>query len=164
MKCESRDRWTVPTTTMPAAVPSKEEIATSVAGGPNVWIAAGEGNMERVKFLLEHGGTAPTNTGVTPTSGDAAKYTPIHAAASYAHHDLLYVALLTRRYLLTYPGVAKDAVDVEDADGDTPLFFCEDIPTATLLLEEFHADANHKNADGLTVGFDANPGRAEGSV
>ncbi|WFD40460.1 uncharacterized protein MJAP1_003446 [Malassezia japonica] len=126
---------------MPAPVPSQEEIAAKVREGPNVWIAAGDGDLDRVKLLLEHGG-------VTPTSADFSKYTPIHAAASYGRAELL-------RFLLTYPNVSKDAVNVTDDDGETPLFFCEDVPTAKLLVDEFHADASRKNHEGLTAAENA---------
>ncbi|WFD44033.1 hypothetical protein MPSI1_002698 [Malassezia psittaci] len=121
---------------MPAAVVSKEEIAQRLQSGANIWIAVADGDIDRVKFLLEHGN-------VTPTSGDMAKYTPIHAAASYSRHDLL-------RYLLSYPGVSKDAVNVRDEDGDTPLYFCEDLATAQLLVTEFGADVKIVNDQNLT--------------
>lgn len=124
---------------MPAAVPSKEEIAERVNNGPNIWISVADGDTERVKLLLEHGG-------VTPVSEDMVKYTPIHAAASYGRHDLL-------RLLLNYPNVPKDAVDVADEDGDTPLFFCEDVSTARLLVTEFGASTTLKNDEGFTVSF-----------
>lgn len=122
---------------MPAAVPSNEEIAARVQQGSNIWIATADGDFGRVKLLLEHGD-------VSPVSGDMVKYTPIHAAASYGRADLL-------RFLLTYPNVPNDAVNVRDEDGDTPLFFCEDVETAKLLVTEFNADAQIKNDEGLTV-------------
>lgn len=130
-------KWTVLQSTMPTATPSQEEIAERVHNGPNIWIAVADGDEERVKLLLEHGG-------VTPVTGDMVQYTPIHAAASYGRHDLL-------RLLLRYPGVAKDAVNVRDEDGDTPLFFCEDRPTAELLVTEFGADPSLQNDEGITV-------------
>lgn len=130
-------KWTVLQSTMPTATPSQEEFAERVQNGPNIWIAVADGDEERVKLLLEH-------SGVTPVTGDMVQYTPIHAAASYGRHDLL-------RLLLRYPGVAKDAVNVRDEDGDTPLFFCEDRPTAELLVTEFGADASLENDEGITV-------------
>ncbi|WFC96213.1 hypothetical protein MBRA1_002869 [Malassezia brasiliensis] len=122
---------------MPTAIPSQEEIAERVRNGSNIWIAVADGDDERVKLLLEHGG-------VTPVTGDMVQYTPIHAAASYGRHDLL-------RFLLRYPGVDKNAVNVRDEDGDTPLFFCEDRPTAELLVTEFGADARLQNDEGITA-------------
>ncbi|WFC99581.1 hypothetical protein MYAM1_002326 [Malassezia yamatoensis] len=122
---------------MPTAVVSHEEIAQRLQSGPNIWIAVADGDMDRVKFLLEHGN-------VTPTSKDMAEYTPIHAAASYSQHDLL-------RFLLSYPGVSKDAVNVRDEDGDTPLYFCEDLATAQLLVTELGADVKVVNDQNLTV-------------
>lgn len=38
---------------------------------------------------------------------------------------------------------------MRDEDDETPLFFCEDVPTARLLLE-YGADATLKNKDGLS--------------
>ena len=69
---------------MPVRAPSNEELVRRIADGPNVWIAAGDGDIERVRFLLDNGD-------MTPTSADAARYTPIHAAASYARHDMMCV-------------------------------------------------------------------------
>lgn len=42
-------------------------------------------------------------------------------------------------------------VDVQDDDGDTPLFLVEDVETAKVLVEEFGADAHRKNKEGLSV-------------
>ena len=81
---------------MPAPVPSQEEIAAKVREGPNIWIAAGDGDLDRVKLLLEHGG-------VTPTSADFSKYTPIHAAASYGRAELLCVFFLTQALSANLP-------------------------------------------------------------
>ena len=124
---------------MPTAVASQEEIAQRLQSGPNIWISVADGDKERVKLLLEQGHA-------TPTSRDMVRYTPIHAAASYARHDLL-------RFLLTYPGVSKDAVDVRDEDGDTPLYFCEDVATAQLLVTELGADVKVVNEQNLTVRY-----------
>lgn len=63
----------------------------------------------------------------------------MHAAASYAHLELL-------DYLLSQGG----NVNITDDDGDTPLFTCETIEAAQWLVEH-GADATHKNEEGLTV-------------
>lgn len=78
--------------------------------------------------------------GATPNDPDANSYTPMHAAASYAHIELL-------EYLVSAGG----DVNVKDADGDTPLFTCETVDAARWLVEH-GADAAHKNGEGLTVG------------
>lgn len=70
---------------------AEQTIAARKAQGANVWIAAGDGDLERVKFWLEEGGTWSTDAGMTPTTPDDSKYTPLHAAASYGQHDVLYV-------------------------------------------------------------------------
>lgn len=41
---------------MPVPALSKEEISERIANGPNVWIAASDGDLDRVKFLLDHAG------------------------------------------------------------------------------------------------------------
>lgn len=104
----------------------------------NVWIAASEGNLSLVQEFFE------ADSSLKPTSPDDNTYTPLHAAASYAHHDLL-------RWLLTHPRATPDDVNVADEDGDTPLFVVEDAATARLLIEEFSADAKHRNNEGLTA-------------
>lgn len=74
---------------------------------------------------------------------DEFTYTPVHAAASYGHTDVL-------RYLLTHPKCPADGANVPDDDGDTPLFVVEQAPTAEVLLE-LGADPEHKNLQGQTV-------------
>lgn len=64
----------------------------------------------------------------------------MHAAASYAHLDLL-------EFLVGAGG----NVNLPDDDGDTPLFTCESVEAAQWLVEH-GADAAHKNGEGLTVG------------
>lgn len=63
----------------------------------------------------------------------------MHAAASYAHLELL-------EYLLSAGG----NVNVTDGDGDTPLFTCETLPAARWLVEH-GADVGHRNGEGETV-------------
>ncbi|WFD31631.1 hypothetical protein MSPP1_002670 [Malassezia sp. CBS 17886] len=128
---------------MPGVVADAGDVRADSEGGgaPNIWIAAGEGDLGRVTELLE-GDVA------TPTSKDPAGYTPVHAAASYGHLDML-------RLLLTYEGVdARAAANVADADGDTPLFFCEEVAAAQMLVE-FGAEAAHRNDDSLTAAENA---------
>ena len=103
------------------------EAESAVSSGANVWVAVADGDMERVKYLLEH-------EGVTSTSKDESGYTPLHAAASYNQHELL-------QYLLEQADDAQEAINVTDNDGDTPLFFCDVLETAKLVVEKHGADA-----------------------
>lgn len=120
----------VPTSLDRVDAPARSSVAE------NIWIAAGEGDLERVKQCVDH-------EGISPTAADENTYTPLHAASSYGHLDVL-------RYLLTHPAVPADAVNTTDSDLDTPLFVCETVESARCLIEEFGADAKHKNAEGLT--------------
>ena len=54
------------------------------SSGANIWVAASDGDQARVQYLIEH-------DGLLPTSKDASGYTPLHAAVSYDHSNLLYV-------------------------------------------------------------------------
>ncbi|CDW96894.1 hypothetical protein [Sporisorium scitamineum] len=110
---------------------------TAASTSKNIWIAAGEGDLERVKECVDR-------EGISPVAADEFTYTPLHAAASYGHLDIL-------RYLLSHPSAPTNAVNTTDSDLDTPLFVCETVDSARCLIEEFSADAKHKNADGLTA-------------
>lgn len=48
----------------------------------NLWVAASDGDIERVQYLIK-------NEGFTPNSKDEYGYTPMHAASAYAHFDML---------------------------------------------------------------------------
>ena len=115
---------------------------SSLPPNTNIWIAASEGNQSLVDEFFQSDST------LTPTSKDPNTYTPLHAAASYAHHDLL-------RWLLKHERASPNDVNITDADGDTPLFVVEDVETARILIEEFEADAKHKNQEGLTAAQNA---------
>ncbi|KAI8595961.1 hypothetical protein EDD21DRAFT_389743, partial [Dissophora ornata] len=66
-----------------------------------------------------------------------------HAAASYAHEDLI-------KYLLE-----KGAnVNIQDLDGDSPLFVCETVEIAEILVEA-GADAKHVNENEMTAAENA---------
>ncbi|WBW74853.1 ankyrin repeat protein [Schizosaccharomyces osmophilus] len=97
---------------------------------PNIWIAASDGNAE---IVLKH-----LQNGVSPNQPDENGYTAMHAAASYGHRDLLEI-------LVEHGGDAN----VNDQDGETPLFVCEKIEVAQDLIEKYKADACAKNNDGL---------------
>lgn len=123
---------------MPVPTNLDRAVAPAAASAAkNIWIAAGEGDFERVKECVDL-------EGISPIAADEFTYTPLHAAASYGHLDIL-------RYLLTHPSAPANAVNTTDSDLDTPLFVCETVESAQCLIEEFSADARHKNSEGLTA-------------
>ncbi|KAL1409711.1 hypothetical protein Q8F55_003707 [Vanrija albida] len=97
----------------------------------NLWVAASDGDLARVQELIAAGASA--------NDKDEHSYTPMHAAASYAHLQLL-------EYLVSVGG----DVNLPDDDGDTPLFTCESVDAARWLVEH-GADAAHKNDEGLSA-------------
>ncbi|ODQ82483.1 hypothetical protein BABINDRAFT_159063 [Babjeviella inositovora NRRL Y-12698] len=99
----------------------------------NLWVAAADNELETVQKFLASGD-------YTANSKDPNGYTPIHAAASYGHIDLL-------RYLLSQGG----DINIQDAEGDTPLHHVEDVDTARILVEELKANHKLKNAEGQTA-------------
>merc|ERR1711939_1043417 len=98
----------------------------------NIWTAASDGDLERVKHLVE-------NEGFSPNVKDNNGYTPIHAAVSWNHPTLL-------RYLLSRGG----SINVADSDGDTPLFTVESLDTCKLVLE-LGGDPHLMNEAGQTA-------------
>lgn len=115
--------------------------STSSTTEKNIWIAAGEGDLERVRYLVEveH---------ISPIAADQFTYTPLHAAASYGHIDIL-------RFLLNHSTAPTNAIETTDEDGDTPLFTVEDVSVARILIEEFGANAKHENESGETPATNA---------
>ncbi|KAI5950515.1 hypothetical protein CANMA_005175 [Candida margitis] len=99
----------------------------------NIWIAAADNQKEAVEQYI-------ISSDFTANSKDPNGYTPIHAAASYGHHDLI-------DYLVNHGG----DINIQDSEGDTPLHHVEDLTTARLLVEKYKADYKIKNNDGLTA-------------
>ncbi|OCH94446.1 ankyrin [Obba rivulosa] len=97
----------------------------------NIWVAAGDGDLERVMELVE-------GQSMSPNVPDPNTYTPMHAAASYGHLHVL-------QYLIAKGG----DVNVTDEDGDTPLYVVEDVATARFLVEH-GAIADHRNFEGVS--------------
>ncbi|TDL19957.1 ankyrin [Rickenella mellea] len=85
--------------------------------GKNIWIAAGDGDLERVRELVEQ-------HGISSNAPDQFTYTPMHAAASYGHINIL-------EYLISKGG----DVNVTDSDGDTPLYTVESLEIARYLVD-----------------------------
>lgn len=96
----------------------------------NIWVAASDGDLQRVQHLVEV-------EGVSPNAKDANSYSPMHAAASYAHLELL-------EYLLSKGG----DINLGDEDGETPLFTVESVDFAREMIER-GADPTRMNEDGL---------------
>lgn len=98
----------------------------------NIWVAAADNKQDIVKQYVESGNFAAD-------AKDPNGYTPIHAAASYGHTELL-------KYLTEKGG----DINVQDNEGDTPLHHVEDVETAKLVID-LGGDYRLKNGDGLTA-------------
>lgn len=98
----------------------------------NIWVAAADNQVDIVQSHLDLGN-------FTPNSKDPNGYTPIHAAASYGHINLL-------KLLIQNGG----DINIQDNEGDTPLHHVEDLATATIMVEELKADYKLKNSEGQT--------------
>lgn len=92
-------------------------ISTRPPPQKNIWVAAGDGDLDRVRELIEQ-------QSLSPNVPDPNTYTPMHAAASYGQ-----IAVL--EYLIARGG----DVNVTDEDGDTPLYAVENVETARFLVE-----------------------------
>lgn len=101
----------------------------------NLWTAASDGDVARVKHLL----SPESSSGLNANSPDENGYTAIHAAASWGHADLL-------RMLIAEHG---GDINVADSDGDTPLFTVESLNMCKLVLE-LGGDPTLVDNDGLT--------------
>ncbi|KAG9288741.1 hypothetical protein G9A89_019102 [Geosiphon pyriformis] len=98
--------------------------------GKNIWIAAGDGDLERVQELLTEG--------ISPNAQDENGYTPLAAAVSYKHYTIIE--------LLISHGAD---VNIRDFEGDTPLHVAETVEIAELLLDH-GADPFITNFEGKT--------------
>jgi len=106
-------------------------VPARVQPGKNIWVAAGDGDLVRVRELVEQQSTSPN-------APDEFTYTPMHAAASYGQ-------LETLAYLFSQGG----DVNVTDEDGDTPLYAVENTETAQWLLDH-GSTLDHQNNDGVS--------------
>ncbi|CAJ1368629.1 unnamed protein product [Effrenium voratum] len=121
---------------------SLQQLRQTCAGpGENLWTAASDGDIARVEELI-------TLDGFAPSSQDENGYTPVMAAASWGHAQLLS-QLLAREPL---------SVHVADSDGDTALHHvaqateleAEHIQPVLQLLLAAKADVALRNAEGKT--------------
>ncbi|KAJ7494685.1 ankyrin repeat-containing domain protein [Mycena galericulata] len=97
----------------------------------NIWVAAGDGDLDRVRHLLEQ-------ESLSPNAPDEFTYTPMHAAASYGQLQVL-------EYLIARGG----DVNVQDGDGDTPIYTVENIETARFLVTH-GAILDRQNSEGVS--------------
>ncbi|CAI5758095.1 unnamed protein product [Candida verbasci] len=99
----------------------------------NIWIAAADNNRSLVEEYINSGN-------FTPNSKDPNGYTPMHAASSYGHIELL-------KYLILKGG----NINIQDNEGDSPLHYVEDLKVAKYLVNDLNADYRIKNNDGLNA-------------
>ncbi|KAG1870599.1 ankyrin repeat-containing domain protein [Suillus subalutaceus] len=107
----------------------------------NIWVAAGDGDLVRVRALSlsrSFRNLSNSNAATSPNAPDEFTYTPMHAAASYGQLEIL-------AYLFSQGG----DVNVTDEDGDTPLYAVENTETAQWLLDH-GSTLDHQNNDGVS--------------
>ncbi|KAJ0410432.1 hypothetical protein P43SY_002764 [Pythium insidiosum] len=96
----------------------------------NVWVSASDGDIDAVKQFLANGGDVNIK--------DEFGYTPLQAAVSYNHLELVL-------FLLSNGA----SVTLADNDLDTPLHRAETVDCAKLLLQH-GAELNARNSEGRT--------------
>lgn len=106
-------------------------VPTRIPQEKNIWVAAGDGDLNRVQELVER-------QAISPNAPDAFTYTPMHAAASYGQLPVL-------SYLVSQGG----DVNVIDEDGDTPLYTVENVETAQWLISH-GAAIDRRNNEGIS--------------
>ncbi|KAG2060842.1 hypothetical protein BDR06DRAFT_388726 [Suillus hirtellus] len=125
-------------------------VPARVQPGKNIWVAAGDGDLVRVRVrnsssltvrakLISFLQELVEQQSTSPNAPDEFTYTPMHAAASYGQ-------LETLAYLFSQGG----DVNVTDEDGDTPLYAVENTETAQWLLDH-GSTLDHQNNDGVSV-------------
>eukprot|EP01041_Mallomonas_annulata_P009579 gene9579-19905_t len=92
------------------------EASEAPEGPENIWVASSDGDIKRVQELLVTGEA-------TVNQQDDNGYSPIHAAVSYGHIQLIQILL-----------TAGANPNLRDLDGDTPLHVCELREVAELLI------------------------------
>ncbi|CAO3563969.1 unnamed protein product [Mortierella alpina] len=97
---------------------------------------SGDGDLAAVKTFIEE-------KGVSINAQDEFGYSALHAAASYGHKDLI-------KHLLENGA----NVNIQDPEGDSPLFVCETVEIAEMLVKA-GADATHVNENEMTAAENA---------
>lgn len=83
-----------------------------------------------------------TIAGLSPNVLDDNSYTPIHAAASWGHIEIL-------NYLILEKG---GDINIVDGDGETPLFLVESAQMARIIVG-LGGNPGKRNAEGMSVCF-----------
>ncbi|GAB9462774.1 Ankyrin repeat-containing protein [Globisporangium polare] len=96
----------------------------------NIWMAASDGDLEAVKTFLAEGGDV--------NAKDENGYTPLQAAVSYSHAELVVFLLQNGATVM-----------LGDNENDTALHVCEKVEIAKILLAH-GAELNARNAEGRT--------------
>lgn len=94
-------------------------------GGENIWISSSDGDIKRVKELVA--------SGVNINAQDEYGYSPLHAAVSYGHDELV-------KHLLDNGA----DIDLRDNDGDCAFLYCEDVQTCQLLIHCYNLSGANK--------------------
>ncbi|KAI9886433.1 MAG: recombinase rad51 [Watsoniomyces obsoletus] len=100
---------------------------------PNIFHLASDNHPSLLSILRATPSVASTQ--------DSHGYSLLHAAVSYNHVSLLRT--LIHEFHL-------DINSLKDEDGETALFYVEDVNMAKILVEEFGADVTMRNSDGYT--------------
>ncbi|KZS92393.1 ankyrin [Sistotremastrum niveocremeum HHB9708] len=100
-------------------------VPARTVNAKNIWVAAGDGDLDRVQVWI------------SPNQADENTYTPMHAAASYGHIDIL-------EYLVSRGG----DVNITDEDGETPIYTVESVEVAHWLIDH-NARLDIRNSEGL---------------
>ncbi|TDH68472.1 hypothetical protein CCR75_001426 [Bremia lactucae] len=116
----------------------------------NIWTAASDGDIESVRAFLADGGDI--------NAKDENGYTPLQAAVSYSHMELVKLLLANGADVklgeFTIPlfkmfSCEFTLVVAGDNEMDTPLHRSETVECATVLLDH-GADMNARNLEGQT--------------
>lgn len=104
----------------------------------NIWVLAGDGKLGELLHCIRAGGEngQPMDVNIQDDSG----YTPLHAACSYGHIEL--VQSLVQHH--------EANINIQDNDGDAPLHLAETVDMAQTLVE-LGADPEIRNHIGLLV-------------
>ncbi|KAI9891197.1 MAG: hypothetical protein M1814_003040 [Vezdaea aestivalis] len=107
--------------------------ATSPPAAENPYLLAADNGPSLIPMLQANPSIA--------SAQDPHGYSLLHAAASYNHNDL--VRRLVRDFAVN--------VDIQDEDGESPLFWIETVEAAKVLVEELNANLSLRNHEGCTV-------------